>query len=97
MKFVFSRLSANAARRAALLIGILIFALISTSSIFAQADFIIAPDLRNYGTFDFRAGRKIVEPSYAGAEDSIFSSADFSGSYTFVVQKAVRDKRQLKN
>jgi NTE family protein len=36
-----------------------------------QADFIIAPDLKNYTTFDFTAGKKIVELGYAGANAKI--------------------------
>ncbi|MDQ2747244.1 MAG: patatin-like phospholipase family protein [Acidobacteriota bacterium] len=36
-----------------------------------QADFIIAPDLKNYGTFDFTAGKEIVELGYAGAEAKV--------------------------
>ncbi len=36
-----------------------------------QADFIIAPDLKNYTTFDFTAGEKIVELGYAGAQAKI--------------------------
>ncbi len=36
-----------------------------------QADFIIAPDLENYTTFDFTAGKKIVELGYQGAESKI--------------------------
>ena len=33
-----------------------------------QADFIIAPDLQNYTTFDFQAGEKIVALGYEGAQ-----------------------------
>ena len=33
-----------------------------------QADIIIAPDLKNYGTFSFGAGKEIVELGYAGAQ-----------------------------
>lgn len=33
-----------------------------------QADFIIAPDLENYTTFDFGAGEKIIELGYEGAQ-----------------------------
>jgi NTE family protein len=36
-----------------------------------QADFIIAPDLENYTTFDFTKGEKIVELGYAGAQTKI--------------------------
>lgn len=36
-----------------------------------QADFIIAPDLENYSTFDFTAGEKIVELGYEGAKGKI--------------------------
>ncbi len=36
-----------------------------------QADFIIAPDLENYTTFDFTAGEKIVELGYQGAQTKI--------------------------
>ncbi|MCY7344862.1 MAG: patatin-like phospholipase family protein [Pyrinomonadaceae bacterium] len=36
-----------------------------------QADFIIAPDLENYTTFDFTKGEKIVELGYAGAQAKI--------------------------
>lgn len=36
-----------------------------------QADFIVAPDLKNYGTFDFKAGKEIVELGYAGALNKI--------------------------
>jgi len=36
-----------------------------------QADVIIAPDLKNYGTFDFNAGKEIVELGYAGAQTKI--------------------------
>jgi NTE family protein len=36
-----------------------------------QADFIIAPDLANYTTFDFTAGKKIVELGYQGAQTKI--------------------------
>ncbi|HLM59544.1 MAG TPA: patatin-like phospholipase family protein, partial [Pyrinomonadaceae bacterium] len=36
-----------------------------------QADFIIAPDLANYTTFDFTKGEKIVELGYQGAESKI--------------------------
>ncbi len=36
-----------------------------------QADFIVAPDLKNYGTFDFKAGREIVELGYAGAQAKV--------------------------
>ncbi len=36
-----------------------------------QADLIIAPDLKNYGTFDFTAGKEIVELGYTGAEQKI--------------------------
>jgi NTE family protein len=33
-----------------------------------QADFIIAPDLENYTTFDFTASKKIIELGYTGAQ-----------------------------
>ncbi|CAN5146827.1 patatin-like phospholipase PlpD [soil metagenome] len=33
-----------------------------------QADIIVAPDLKNYTTFDFGAGEKIVELGYQGAQ-----------------------------
>jgi len=36
-----------------------------------QADFIIAPDLENYTTFDFTKGKKIVELGYQGAQSKI--------------------------
>ena len=36
-----------------------------------QADIIIAPDLENYGTFDFGARGKIVKLGYEGAEQKI--------------------------
>jgi NTE family protein len=36
-----------------------------------QADVIVAPDLKNYGTFDFNAGKEIVELGYAGAQTKI--------------------------
>ncbi|HXG83398.1 MAG TPA: patatin-like phospholipase family protein [Pyrinomonadaceae bacterium] len=36
-----------------------------------QADFIIAPDLENYTTFDFTAGKEIVELGYAGAQSKV--------------------------
>lgn len=36
-----------------------------------QADFIIAPDLQNYSTFDFGAGEKIVELGYEGAQSKV--------------------------
>ncbi len=36
-----------------------------------QADFIIAPDLANYTTFDFTKGKKIVELGYQGAQPKI--------------------------
>ena len=36
-----------------------------------QADFIVAPDLKNYGTFDFKAGKEIIELGYAGAKQKI--------------------------
>ena len=36
-----------------------------------QADIIIAPDLKDYGTFDFGAGKEIVELGYEGAENKI--------------------------
>ena len=36
-----------------------------------QADIILAPDLKNYGTFDFSAGKEIVQLGYEGAESKI--------------------------
>lgn len=36
-----------------------------------QADFIIAPDLANYTTFDFTKGEEIVELGYQGAQSKI--------------------------
>ncbi|HEY0657373.1 MAG TPA: patatin-like phospholipase family protein, partial [Pyrinomonadaceae bacterium] len=36
-----------------------------------QADIILAPDLKNYGTFDFNAGKEIVELGYKGAEQKV--------------------------
>ncbi len=36
-----------------------------------QADIIIAPDLKNYTTFDFGAGKKIVELGYEGAQAKV--------------------------
>ncbi len=36
-----------------------------------QADFIVAPDLKNYGTFDFTAGKEIVELGYEGAQAKV--------------------------
>ena len=36
-----------------------------------QADFIVAPDLKNYGTFDFKAGKEIVELGYEGANQKV--------------------------
>lgn len=36
-----------------------------------QADLIVAPDLKNYGTFDFTAGKEIVALGYQGAEEKI--------------------------
>ncbi|MGI8556579.1 MAG: patatin-like phospholipase family protein [Pyrinomonadaceae bacterium] len=36
-----------------------------------QADIIIAPDLKNYGTFDFNDGEKIVQLGYEGAEQKV--------------------------
>ncbi|HXG85994.1 MAG TPA: patatin-like phospholipase family protein [Pyrinomonadaceae bacterium] len=36
-----------------------------------QADIIIAPDLKNYGTFDFGAGKEIVELGYSGAQAKV--------------------------
>ena len=36
-----------------------------------QADVIIAPDLKNYGTLDFGAGKEIVELGYAGAQAKV--------------------------
>ena len=36
-----------------------------------QADFIIAPNLENYTTFDFRASEKIIELGYQGAQPKV--------------------------
>ena len=36
-----------------------------------QADIIVAPDLKNYGTFDFGAGKEIVKLGYEGAEQKV--------------------------
>ncbi len=36
-----------------------------------QADFIVAPDLKNYSTFDFGAGEEIVKLGYEGAEQKV--------------------------
>ena len=36
-----------------------------------QADIIVAPDLKNYSTFDFTAGKEIVELGYEGAEQKV--------------------------
>jgi len=36
-----------------------------------QADIIVAPDLKNYGTFDFGASKEIVELGYAGAQTKV--------------------------
>ncbi len=36
-----------------------------------QADFIIAPDLENYTTFDFTAGKQIIDLGYAGAQTKV--------------------------
>jgi len=36
-----------------------------------QADIIVAPDLKNYGTFDFGAGKKIIELGYQGAQTKV--------------------------
>ncbi|MDQ3323789.1 MAG: patatin-like phospholipase family protein, partial [Acidobacteriota bacterium] len=36
-----------------------------------QADVIVAPDLKNYGTFDFNAGKEIVELGYQGAQTRV--------------------------
>ena len=36
-----------------------------------QADIIVAPDLENYGTFDFKAGEEIVKLGVEGAEQKV--------------------------
>ena len=36
-----------------------------------EADIIVAPDLKNYGTFDFGAGEEIVKLGYEGAESKV--------------------------
>ena len=36
-----------------------------------QADIIVAPDLKNYGTFGFGAGKEIVKLGYEGAEQKV--------------------------
>lgn len=36
-----------------------------------QADIIVAPDLKDYGTFDFAAGKEIVRLGYEGAQNKI--------------------------
>lgn len=36
-----------------------------------QADIIVAPDLKNYGTFDFGAGKEIVRLGYEGAQAKV--------------------------
>lgn len=36
-----------------------------------QADIIIAPDLKNYGTFDFGASEEIIKLGYVGAESKV--------------------------
>ncbi len=36
-----------------------------------QADLIVAPDLKNYGTFDFKSSKEIIELGYEGAEQKI--------------------------
>ncbi|MGI9056630.1 MAG: patatin-like phospholipase family protein [Pyrinomonadaceae bacterium] len=36
-----------------------------------QADIIVAPDLKSYGTFDFGAGKEIVKLGYEGAEQKV--------------------------
>lgn len=36
-----------------------------------QADIIVAPDLKNYGTFDFNAGKEIVQLGYEGAQAKV--------------------------
>ncbi|MGI8786936.1 MAG: patatin-like phospholipase family protein [Pyrinomonadaceae bacterium] len=36
-----------------------------------QADIIVAPDLKNYGTFDFKSGKEIIALGYEGAEQKV--------------------------
>ncbi|MGI9034707.1 MAG: patatin-like phospholipase family protein, partial [Pyrinomonadaceae bacterium] len=36
-----------------------------------QADVIVAPDLKNYGTFDFKANKEIIRLGYEGAEQKV--------------------------
>ena len=40
-------------------------------AVLRQADIIVAPDLKNYGTFDFGAGEEIVKLGYEGAQAKV--------------------------